>query len=114
VISAGHVTAVVFALDLTLVVPVTTLAAVWLWQRRPWGYVLGAMLNVKGAVYMLVLSATTVSAMVAGIPGVGGELPLWAGVGIGSLAAGWGLLANLSPGAERARRGRPSLAVSER
>jgi hypothetical protein len=114
VASAGHVTAVVFALDLTLVVPATTLAAVWLWQRRPWGYVLGAMLNVKGAVYMLVLSATTVSAMAAGIPGIGGELPLWAGVGIGSLAAGWGLLANMRPSAARERRGHPSLAVSER
>jgi hypothetical protein len=114
VISAGHVTAVVFALDLTLVVPIMALAAVRLWQRRPWGYVLGVILNVKGAVYMLVLSATTVSAMAAGIPGVGGELPLWAGVGAGSLAAGWGLLAHMSPAAPFARRGRPSLAVSER
>ncbi len=46
----GHPTSVVFALDLSPVVPWFVLGAVWLWQRRPWGYVLSAIVNVKGAV----------------------------------------------------------------
>jgi len=34
-----HPTGLVFALDLSLLVPPLVLGAVWLWQRRPWGYI---------------------------------------------------------------------------
>jgi hypothetical protein len=97
VVSSGHVTAIVFALDLTMVVPPMALGAIWLWQRQPWGYVLAAGLGIKGAVYMLALSAATVSAMLAGIPGVGAELPIWAGVGLGALASAYLLLSHMAP-----------------
>lgn len=43
VIQTGHPTSLVFALDLSLVVPVLVLGAIWLWKRRPWGYVLAAI-----------------------------------------------------------------------
>jgi hypothetical protein len=95
VTSSGHITAIVFALDLTLVVPAMALGGVWLWQRRPWGYLLSGLLTVKGALYMLALSAGTVAAMRAGLPGAGAELPLWASLGLGALIAAGPMLAGI-------------------
>jgi len=91
----GHVTNVVFALDLSLVVPWFILAAVLLWQRRPWGYVLATLLNVKGAVYMLALSAATVSGVQRGVSEDLSQLGLWAFIGVGSLIASVVLIGNL-------------------
>lgn len=54
-IDSGHTTNIVFALDLALLVPGLVLAATWLWQRRPWGYILGAMMLVKGTIYPMAL-----------------------------------------------------------
>lgn len=54
-IDSGHTTNIVFALDLALLVPGLVLAAIWLWQRRPWGYILGAMMLVKGTIYAMAL-----------------------------------------------------------
>jgi len=93
----GHVTNVVFALDLSLVVPWFILAAVLLWQRRPWGYVLATLLNVKGAVYMLALSAATVSGVQRGVSEDLSQLGLWAFIGVGSLIASVILIGNLEP-----------------
>jgi hypothetical protein len=84
----GQVTSVVFALDLTLVVPWFILGAIWLWQRKPWGYVIATMWNVKGAVYMLALSAATVSvSLQMDLPEELGQVGLWAFIGLGSLIA---------------------------
>lgn len=47
--------AIIFAADLTLVIPAFALAAVWLWQRRPWGYLLAAVMLVKAFTYGLAL-----------------------------------------------------------
>jgi hypothetical protein len=93
----GHLTNIVFALDLSLVVPWFILGAIWLWQRRPWGYVLATIVNVKGAVYMLALSAVTLSAVRAGASDDLSQVGLWAAIGIGSLIASVLLLANLRP-----------------
>jgi len=54
-IDSSHPTNIVFALDLALLVPGMVLAAVWLWKRRPWGYILGAMMLVKGTIYPMAL-----------------------------------------------------------
>lgn len=59
VLKTAHPTSVVFALDLTLIMPTCLIAAVWLWQQKPWGVVLGAIMLVKGVAYGLVLSAGT-------------------------------------------------------
>jgi hypothetical protein len=55
----AHPTSVIFALDLSLIVPGMILAAFWLWQRTAWGYVLGNMMMVLTANYGLVLVAGT-------------------------------------------------------
>jgi hypothetical protein len=91
----GHPTAIVFALDLSLVVPFLVLGAIWLWQRRSWGYVLAAILNVKGAVYMLALAGVSVAQAQAGFPEALTQLPLWGVLSLGFLVASLFLLGNL-------------------
>ncbi|HLU89948.1 MAG TPA: hypothetical protein VKZ51_08970 [Cyclobacteriaceae bacterium] len=54
-IKTQHPGNIVFALDLGLIVPAMFLSAVWLWQKKFWGYVLGAMMLIKGFTYGLVL-----------------------------------------------------------
>jgi hypothetical protein len=73
----GHVTNVIPALDLSLIIPWYALAAVWLWQERDWGYVLAAIVSVEGAAYLLVLLTAAVFAARGGFPGAADELPLW-------------------------------------
>jgi len=70
-------TNVVFALDLSLLVPVLVLGAIWLWKRQPWGYILSGMALVKGASYTLVLTITAILAANASIPDASAELPFW-------------------------------------
>jgi len=97
VVKSGHPTSVVFALDLSLVVPFFVLGAIWVWKRQPWGYVLAAITNVKGAVYMLALSAVTASVVQAGASEDLSQLALWGFIGVGSLNASLFLLGNLGP-----------------
>lgn len=47
-------------LDLAIVVPSLLIAAVWLWQRRPWGYVAAGVLLVMAAILAPGLTAITV------------------------------------------------------
>jgi hypothetical protein len=114
ILKVGHPTSIVFALDLSLVVPFLVLGAIWLWKRQPWGYLLAAILNVKGAVYMLALAAVSVSVAKAGLQ-TASELPLWGFLSLGFLVASLSLLGNLiqqgealpslgqSPGCRRVR-----------
>lgn len=95
VILSGHPTSMVFALDLTLVVPLFILGGIWLWNRKPWGYVLGVIANVKGVLYMLVLVLGTIFTGELGIPGTMAQLPLWIGLGVASLLASVVLLGNM-------------------
>lgn len=95
-------TNVVGALDLTFVVSVNALGAVWLWGRRPWGYVLAVVMNVKGAVYMLALAATTITAYQAGAIDGASEAILWGVIGAGCLIACGFLLGNLQPARAKA------------
>lgn len=73
---SGHPTNVVFALDLTLLIPWLILGAVWLMKRQPWGYVIAGILNVKGPLYTLVLAVNSILVLNAGITQTS-ELPLW-------------------------------------
>ena len=91
----GHVTNVVFALDLTMVVPVFIFAAVWLWKRQPWGYVLAGISVIKGAVYSFILAVVTVAAANNGFPESASEIPLWATLSAGGIAASLVLLLNI-------------------
>ncbi len=55
ILVTGHPTGIVFALDFSIVIPAFLGAAVLLWKRSDWGYVLGLMMLVKGFTYGLVL-----------------------------------------------------------
>jgi hypothetical protein len=91
----AHPTSIVFALDLSLVVPFLILGAVWLGGRRGGGYVLAAIMSVKGTVYMLALAAVSVAAERAGFPEATAELPLWGLLSAGFLVAAVVLLGNV-------------------
>jgi hypothetical protein len=95
VVDSGHPTSVVFAVDLSLLLPAMVLGAVWLWKRQPWGYVLGVILNVKATTYALALIAMTAFAANAGVPGAWDLAPLWAFLGAGNLIASVLLLRNM-------------------
>lgn len=85
----------IYALDLSWVMPFMVLGAVWLWQRRPWGYVLGAILMIKSTAYGLALLA--MAAFVAGFSLSGAWDPLtpfYALVAVGSLVSTLFLLKN--------------------
>lgn len=93
----GHPTSVVFALDFSLVIPVFLLAATWLWRRQPWGYALATIATVKGAVYMLALSAATLTVVCSGASDDLSQLVLWGFIGAGCLIASSFLLADAHP-----------------
>ena len=95
VVDSGHPTSVVFALDLSLLVPGMVLGATWLWRRDPWGYVLGTMVNVKAVTYALALIGMSAYAARAGVPGAWDLAPLWAFLGAGNLIASALLLGNM-------------------
>jgi hypothetical protein len=94
IVASGSPTSIVFALDLSLVVPWMALGAIWLWQRRPWGYVLGAVMILKGAMYTLALIAMAVFS--ASMTGTWEPLVvLWVVFFIGCLLACGFLLGNM-------------------
>jgi hypothetical protein len=95
IVASGHPTGVVFALDLSLMVPGMVLGGLWLFKRRPWGYVLAAIMNVKGAAYTLALAAASLTASRAGIPDAVAQIPLWLSLSLASLVATALLLGNL-------------------
>lgn len=95
IVAVGHPTNLIAALDLSMVTSVYVLGAIWLWKRQPWGYVLAATANVKGAVYNLALAASTVSAVRAGASEDLSQVALWGSIGTGCLIASLFLLGNL-------------------
>lgn len=103
IVETGHPTGIVFALDLTLLVPPLLLAAIWLWRSNPWGTALGIMLSAKGFVYTLGLGLSTLFAVEAGFDNAAAQLPLWLALSIGSLVCLIALLRGV-PGRTRALR----------
>jgi hypothetical protein len=100
VAKSGHVTNIVPALDLTLLVPWMALGGIWLWGRKPWGYVLSGIMVVKGLVYTLVLAGAGCSAVQAGYPEAAAEIPLWGSLCLGFAAALGIMLYHLRVGKE--------------
>lgn len=95
IVDSGHPTSIVFALDLALLVPCMVLGAVWLWQRKPWGYVLSAIMVLKGTTYSLALVGMAVFAANADIPGALDMLPFWSLFTLAGLLASGFLLGNM-------------------
>ena len=101
VVATGHSTSIVFAIDLSLLVPGLVLGGFWLWQRRPWGYLLAGILNIKGAVYTLGLAVGSWQAAKAGIPGAAAQLPFWGLLSLCGTIASVALLRRLGTGHDR-------------
>lgn len=79
----------VFALDLGVIVPLSVLAATWLWRGHPWGHLLAGVLLVKAATMGLALLSMSWFAARAGVPG-DDLTPLWLIVAVGGLGlSGW-------------------------
>jgi hypothetical protein len=95
----------VYTLDLALVVPSLALAAVLLWRRTAWGYVLGAVLSIYGAIYQLNFMAASVFQANAHVPGATAfdplELPLVAGFLVCAALLLWNPRRHRSPDASR-------------
>ncbi len=100
---SGHPTNVVFALDLTLLIPWLILGARWLMKRRPWGYVIAGILNVKGTLYTLVLGVNSILVVNAGISETS-ELPLWGTLTVLGLITSVLFYVNMSPENESKKR----------
>lgn len=100
---SGHPTNIVFALDLTLLIPWLILGALWLMKRQPWGYVIAGILNVKGPLYTLVLAVNSILVVNAGIAETS-ELPLWGTLTVLGLIASALFYANMKPGNESEKR----------
>lgn len=92
----GHPTSIVFALDLSIVVPVSVVTAFLLWKRNIWGYVMGMIMLLKGFTYGLVLSVGT--ALLAYSPAFGKWdplMPLYLVLVSGGFICSWAMLKNL-------------------
>jgi hypothetical protein len=94
----------VATLDLTFVVPLCFVAAYYLWNRKPVGYVLTVMLNVKGFVYNLILILGSIVQAQAGIKDAMDLVPLWTILCIGCLSSFVILLMNMRPVGNKKRR----------
>jgi len=60
IVQTGHPTGVVFAADLSLLIPALFFSAVLLRKKQPWGYVLSVIVLVKATAYGLVLMIMSV------------------------------------------------------
>ncbi len=84
---SGGSTFFVYAMDLGVIAPLTILAGVWLWQRRPWGYLLSGMMLIKAATMGLALVAANLyTYLVGGTPDSIGLNIGYAFIGLGGLA----------------------------
>ena len=97
VVATEHPTHVVGALDLSLVVVPSLVAAWWLWRGNPWGVVLAVLVSVKGALYLPALTAATLAAYRAGALRDPSQAWIWAGIGVGCLAAAFTVLRAVPP-----------------
>lgn len=86
----------VFAVDLTLLMPLAGLCGIWLWQRRPWGFVLSAALMIKDSTYPLAL--ILMAAAQARVTGVWDPFtPYYAVMGAGCMICAGLLLGSMKP-----------------
>ena len=86
----SHPTSVVFAIDFPFLIVPFVLTAFWLWKRQPWGYALAVILNIKGAIYTLVLAVGSFLA------GATAEMPLWIVLTIAGFIVSVYMLTNLT------------------
>ena len=91
----GLSTSIVFALDFSIVIPVSIVAAILLWQRRSWGFILAIIMLVKGFTYGLVLCMGTALLAYSETYGYWDPfMPLYIIVALGGILGCWLLLKN--------------------
>lgn len=83
-------------LDLSLLVPAYLLAAVWLWRRRSWGFLLATVVLVAGALHQVSYIAGMLFQLAADIPGAAFDTIEPIIVALYAVASGL-LLANVRP-----------------
>lgn len=63
-----YTTLVIQALDLSLIIPLGFVAAVLMWRKQPWGYMLSAIMMIKGLTLLLAICAMIVAQLMADVP----------------------------------------------
>jgi hypothetical protein len=91
----GFMTHLPAVFDLSLIVTPFLFGAIWLWQSRPWGYVVASIVLVYGALYPLVLIATAPFVTAAGVTGAWDQVPVWITLGAGCIFFAVLLLAHM-------------------
>ncbi len=94
VIDSGHPTAVVFATDLSVLIPAIALGAILLWRKSAWGYILSTVMMVKATTYgtgLIIMGFITY--MDIGVKDA--MLPLWAFLTLGCILSMIGLFRNI-------------------
>ena len=87
----------IFALDLSIVVPTTALASILLWRRHPWGDVLAMMVLVKAFCYGAVLVTGTLLITADHLAPLDKLLPFYLSLVVGGLVFGIMLIRDLKP-----------------
>jgi hypothetical protein len=88
-IDSGIHTNIVFALDLTLVVPAMFVGAWLYWTRRTWGYVIAGILVIKAAAYTVALISMSFFAAAADVKGAWDLTSVWVAMSVISLISCW-------------------------
>lgn len=94
VIDSGNPTAIVFATDLSVLIPAIVLGAILLWKKRDWGYALSTIMMVKATTYgtgLIIMGGITYY----DIGTLDTMLPLWILLTLGCLLSLIALLRNL-------------------
>lgn len=89
IVKAKTPTVFVYVLDLGVVVPLSLLAAWWLWRDRPWGFVLAGFVLVKAATMGLALLAMTAFTLRAGLAVDATLSVAWVALAAAGLGMAW-------------------------
>lgn len=81
----SYTTLVIQALDLGIIVPTSVVAAVLLWQARPWGYALSVVVLVKGLTMGAALIAMIINQILAGVSVSAVEIVMFSGIALAAL-----------------------------
>lgn len=81
----SYTTLVIQALDLGIIAPVSALTAILLWQQKPWGYTLTAVVLVKGLTMGAALIAMIIGLVLAGVEISMGEAVIFSVIAITAL-----------------------------
>jgi hypothetical protein len=82
ILQTDHPTGVVFATDLSLLIPALILSSILLWKRHIWGCTLASIVLVKACTYGLAMIAMSIFSYIE-IGTVDPFIPLWAFLTLG-------------------------------